>query len=834
MSDIKKDDLFEQYGFSADESKSSVPDFGGFMAGDPVAVDETTVDTVEEYIAPAGEEPEETDPNLNYMANMQNMFKSLSQDDTVPEEAPAADAVSDPEPELSSYLLGKPGDVPVKSQTDLLSAETRPFRGAPTEEVHSEGLQAEEKGAAAEPGTAGSEQQMSTPKKRPVEKGDEYWSFVDSLLDNFDDTKVNTPRPRTPVEHVERAPRVTAEEAAAAVATATAPVVDREPAVPTTRASEASAAEAKSSGEAPAAGGYFMPRAKGEQAKKARSHRGFHLSETDETVLPEVPETPVVEEAAVEAPVVEAAVEVPETPAVEEAAVETPVVETPVVEATVPEVDIPEEPAVEAPAEPEAPKEENTYFKKTVETPAVEDFAEPDVEFAPVSAETEVEAPAVSEPVVTEPVEAPVAEPVGLSREERKAQKQAEKEARKAEKLAAKEAKAAEKEAAKAARQAEKDGAFPWEEDAAGSRVSLEEALEGKASADAPVLHEERSTLAAAPAAAAVADFDANARNAEFDATYVEPKKGGALKVLRNIIITLAALAIVACIALLGYRYAQQKINIRQFEQANNLVVEGLEQNDMDAVRKKYPNVKFPAEISPAFGELYAQNQDLTGWIRVPGTNIGYPVVQTDNDTFYQNHNFKKTASPYGTPFLSTKNDAKELDLNTVVYGQNSENDPRVFGELDIYRNKAGFLTAPILEYSTLTNTYQFKVYGVFISNAAPEQDNGYVFDYTVPNLGTVESFAGYIDQINQRRLYDTGVNIKSTDKLLTLSTSAGDFDGARLVVVGRLLRDGESATIKQSKVKVNKSPRYPQAYYDANGKENPYKDADNWVPTVS
>ena len=239
MSDIKKDDLFEQYGFSADESKSSVPDFGGFMAGDPVAVDETTVDTVEEYIAPAGEEPEETDPNLNYMANMQNMFKSLSQDDTVPEEAPAADAVSDPEPELSSYLLGKPGDVPVKSQTDLLSAETRPFRGAPTEEVQSEGLQAEEKGAAAEPGTAGSEQQMSTPKKRPVEKGDEYWSYVDSLLDNFDDTKVNTPRPRTPVEHVERAPRVTAEEAAAAVATATAPVVDREPAVPTTRASEA-------------------------------------------------------------------------------------------------------------------------------------------------------------------------------------------------------------------------------------------------------------------------------------------------------------------------------------------------------------------------------------------------------------------------------------------------------------------------------------------------------------------------------------------------------------------------------------------------------------------
>lgn len=826
MPDIKKDELFEQYGFSADESKSSVPDFGGFMSGDPVTVDEEPVDTVEEYIAPAGAEPEETDPDLNYMANMQNMFKSLSEDDTVPEEeAPAADASTEPETELSSYLLGKPGDVPVKSQTDLLSAETRPFRSAPTEEVQSEGLQAEEKGAAAEPGTAGSEQQMSTPKKRPVEKGDEYWSFVDTLLDNFDDTKVNTPRPRTPVEHVERAPRVTAEEAAAAVATATAPVVDREPVVPTTRASEATAEEAKSSGEAPAAGGYFMPRAKGEQAKKARSHRGFHLSATDETVLPEVLETPAVEEAAAEAPVVE-------TPVVEAPVVETPVIETPVVEA--PKAEVFETPAVKVLAEPEVPETGNMFFKKPAAAPAAEDFAAPEEEFAPVSAEADVEPPVVEAPVVTETVEAPVAEPVKLSKEERKAQKQAEKEARKAEKLAAKEAKAAEKEAAKAARQAEKDGAFPWEDEDAGSRTSLEEALEGKASADTPVLHEERSTLSAAPAAAAALPFDENARNAEFDATYVEPKQGGALKVLRNVILTLAALAIVACIALLGYRFAQQRINVRQFEQANTLVAEGLEQNDMDAVRKKYPNVQFPEEISPAFGELYAQNSDLTGWVRVPGTGIGYPVVQTDNDTFYQNHNFKKTASPYGTPFLSTKNDAKELDLNTVVYGQNSAKDPRVFGELDIYRNKAGFLTAPILEYSTLTATYQFKVYGVFISNASPEQDNGYVFDYTVPNLGTVESFAGYIDQINQRRLYDTGVNIKSTDKLLTLSTSADDFDGARLVVVGRLLREGESATVKQSRVKANKSPRFPQAYYDATGKENPYKDADNWVPTVS
>ncbi|MBQ2568658.1 MAG: hypothetical protein II572_09585, partial [Clostridia bacterium] len=319
MPDNNKDNLFEQYGFSAEKSKSEAPDFGGFMSGTPVSFDEEPeVSTVEEYIAPADAPVEDTDPDLDYMANMQNMFKSLAQDTTEPEEPEAEDA-SEPEPELSSFLYGKEGDVPVKSQTDLLSSETQPFRSAPTAEVPSEDFQAEEKGAAIEPGTAGSEQQMSamnneTPKKRkPVEKGEEYWSFVDSLLDNFDDTKA-APRPRTPEERAERAPRtsrapkVTAEEAAAAVASATTPVfeepavsstpsfekdllsdfslgagsasrreerrverAERKAAAPvTTKDSEATAAEAKSSGEAPAAGGYFMPRAKGEQAKKAR------------------------------------------------------------------------------------------------------------------------------------------------------------------------------------------------------------------------------------------------------------------------------------------------------------------------------------------------------------------------------------------------------------------------------------------------------------------------------------------------------------------------------------------------------------------------------------
>ncbi len=275
-------------------------------------------------------------------------------------------------------------------------------------------------------------------------------------------------------------------------------------------------------------------------------------------------------------------------------------------------------------------------------------------------------------------------------------------------------------------------------------------------------------------------------------------------------------------------------MSARQFSQASTLLTEGESAKDLKAVQKKYPDIAFPEDMQAKFGELYAQNTDLSGWISVPGTDLNYPVVQTDNDTFYQSHNFTKAASDLGTPFLSSRNDARELDLNNVVYGQSSKKEPLMFSSLEAYRDKAYFLKHPVLSYSTLYEDYLFKVYAVFVTNSAPEQDNGYVFDYTVPNLGTVESFAGYVDQLNERRLYDTGVDIESTDRLLTLSTSTDDFDGARLVVVGRLLRADESKGVDQTLVKTNKAPRYPQAWYDAAGKTNPYKDADTWIPTIS
>ena len=46
------------------------------------------------------------------------------------------------------------------------------------------------------------------------------------------------------------------------------------------------------------------------------------------------------------------------------------------------------------------------------------------------------------------------------------------------------------------------------------------------------------------------------------------------------------------------------------------------------------------SRILPELKEIYELNHDLVGWITIPGTNVDYPVVQSDDMDFYLHHDF--------------------------------------------------------------------------------------------------------------------------------------------------------------------------------------------------
>ena len=84
-----------------------------------------------------------------------------------------------------------------------------------------------------------------------------------------------------------------------------------------------------------------------------------------------------------------------------------------------------------------------------------------------------------------------------------------------------------------------------------------------------------------------------------------------------------------------------------------------------------------------------------------------------------------------------------------------------------------------------------------------------------MPGAAEIEAaFMNKMDQIKERSMITTGVDVQPGDKTLTLYTTNKDyFDSGRLVVVARQVREGESEAIDTSLVEMNPNAIYPAAY---------------------
>ena len=277
--------------------------------------------------------------------------------------------------------------------------------------------------------------------------------------------------------------------------------------------------------------------------------------------------------------------------------------------------------------------------------------------------------------------------------------------------------------------------------------------------------------------------------------------------------------------------YMSEKKNSKA---ANDLIVvenfpEGTKESEMWAeLEKKYPGVEFAPDMLIKYANLYAANPDLRGWITIAPFGIDMPLAQGADNSYYLKRDIYKKWTEYGVPYFDYRNSTYLLDRNTIVYGHNMKYSDKIFGMLEDYKTVDGFKRAPTIQCNTIYEDYTWKIYAVFITNSEAKDDNGYVFNYTFTRLPD-EKFKEYISYVDKRALYTTGVDMLPTDNILTLSTCCYDFDSAKIVVIARLVRDGESAEVDTSKAKTNPNPQYPQAWYDAYGKTNPYANAGRW-----
>ena len=106
------------------------------------------------------------------------------------------------------------------------------------------------------------------------------------------------------------------------------------------------------------------------------------------------------------------------------------------------------------------------------------------------------------------------------------------------------------------------------------------------------------------------------------------------------------------------------------------------------AVQPEAPGVPASAAVaaqSPLleidFSGLQDINSEIIAWIDIPGTDISYPVVQTDNDDYYLTHSYDGTRNRAGAIFLDSRVETGFAGQNTVIYGHRMNNGS-MFGTL--------------------------------------------------------------------------------------------------------------------------------------------------------
>lgn len=172
-------------------------------------------------------------------------------------------------------------------------------------------------------------------------------------------------------------------------------------------------------------------------------------------------------------------------------------------------------------------------------------------------------------------------------------------------------------------------------------------------------------------------------------------------------------------------------------------------------------------EILPRYRALYEKNPDLIGWLRIDGTDIDLPVVQTPGDNeYYLRRGFDRFYAVGGTLFLDERCSvsADAPTANWLIYGHNMH-DGSMFGQLVRYRDEDFYKAHPTFTFDTLYEGGTWQVVAA-VDTALGADALPY---YTFFDADTKLDWQHRVRAITEKALYDTGVMPEYGAQLLTL-----------------------------------------------------------------
>ena len=191
-----------------------------------------------------------------------------------------------------------------------------------------------------------------------------------------------------------------------------------------------------------------------------------------------------------------------------------------------------------------------------------------------------------------------------------------------------------------------------------------------------------------------------------------------------------------------------------------------------------------PVEIPVDFAALKEQNPDVYAWICVPGTEIDYPVLQSEEDnTYYLTHTIDGEKTIAGSIYTENYNSKDFDDPNTVIYGHNMKNGS-MFRTLHNYEDKTFFDENREIRIYLPDAILTYRIFAAYV------YDNRHIllnYDFEDPDV-----YQEYLDGIFRIRdvgaHIDTSMEVTADDRIITLSTCNAGIETQRYLVQAVLI----------------------------------------------
>lgn len=174
-----------------------------------------------------------------------------------------------------------------------------------------------------------------------------------------------------------------------------------------------------------------------------------------------------------------------------------------------------------------------------------------------------------------------------------------------------------------------------------------------------------------------------------------------------------------------------------------------------------------------------AQSKDFVAWLSIPGTVISYPVVRSDDSAYYLSHLFSGKKSKLGCLFSLKSSDYRQPSQNIAIYGHHLSHSDAMFSTLIDYKQEAYYAEHSVI---TLDSIYGRRSYRIFAVLNMKVSD----WDPAAASFGNGKAFLQFVNRAKRKALFNTGVEVKENDHILTLITCDRSYGGAsgRLIVM--------------------------------------------------